>query len=107
MTTVTMINAFEVPEVAVERFLREWPEDLAFMRRQPGFEAGTLYRNRDAGGRFAFINVSRWRGEADFRAARDGLAAHWREQGTSERGQAWSEAGIRMTPGLFDVALEF
>ncbi len=111
MSAVTMINAFEVPEAAVERFLREWPEDLAFMRAQPGFEAGTLYRARTGGAapaaRFPFVNVSRWRDEADFAAARDGLAAHWRERGTTGRGQAWSEAGIRMTPGLFDVALEF
>lgn len=107
MSAVTMINAFEVPDAAAERFLREWPDDLAFMRAQPGFEAGTLYRSRDPRGRFAFVNVSRWRDERDFAAARDGLAAHWREQGTTGRGQAWSEAGIRMNAGLFDVELEF
>jgi heme-degrading monooxygenase HmoA len=66
MSSVTMINAFEVPEAAVERFLREWPGDLAFMRTQPGFEAGTLYRARDPGARFAFVNVARWRDEASF-----------------------------------------
>lgn len=107
MSAVTMINAFEVPAAAVERFLLEWPDDLAFMRARPGFESGTLYRNRDAQARFAFINVSRWRSESDFAAARDALAAHWHEQGTTARAQAWSQAGIRMTPGLFDVALEF
>jgi heme-degrading monooxygenase HmoA len=107
MSAVTMINAFEVPEVAIERFLSEWSDDLAFMRMQPGFEAGTLYRNRDKSGRFSFINVSRWQSEVYFEAARDGLIAHWRAQGTRGRGQAWGEAGIRMVPGLFDVSIEF
>ena len=43
---ITMINAFEVPVAATDDFVSDWTTDLDFMRVQPGFVSGTLYKAR-------------------------------------------------------------
>ena len=69
MTSVVLINAFEVPPEQDEAFLRGWEAARDFMQRQPGYVATRLHRSLDPAARFRFINVAEWQSPADFQAA--------------------------------------
>ena len=103
---INMINAFEVPVDIADRFFREWREDLAFMRSQPGFLGGTLYKSDESNARFPFVNVARWRTKADFVAARTAIGNHFQEKARESR-ESWHSLGIRMNSSTYNVAEEF
>jgi heme oxygenase (mycobilin-producing) len=56
---VTLINAFEVPPEADERFIAGWERARDFLAKKAGFSATALHRalRRDAD--FRFVNVAR------------------------------------------------
>jgi len=69
MSTVVLINAFEVPPGQDEAFLRGWEAARDFMQRQAGYIATRLHQSLDPAARFRFINVAEWASPADFEAA--------------------------------------
>ena len=69
MSTVVLINAFEVPSGEDETFLRGWEAAREFMQRQPGYVSTRLHQSLDPAARFRFINVAEWASPADFQAA--------------------------------------
>lgn len=69
MSTVTLINPFEVPAEREAEFLELWKHATEFLRGQPGFITSELHRSRDPGARFRFTNVTRWQSAEDFSAA--------------------------------------
>ena len=69
MSTVVLINAFEVPPGQDEGFLQGWEAARDFMQRQAGYISTRLHRSLDPTARFRFINVAEWASAADFQAA--------------------------------------
>ena len=69
MSTVVLINAFEVPAGQDEAFLRGWEAARDFMQRQAGYVSTRLHQSLDPTARFRFINVAEWASPADFQAA--------------------------------------
>jgi heme-degrading monooxygenase HmoA len=69
MTTVVLINPFEVPPENEAEFLSGWETARDFMQRQKGYVSTRLHRSLDPTARFRFINVAEWESAADFQAA--------------------------------------
>ena len=69
MSTVVLINAFEVPAGQDEGFLRGWEAARDFLQRQPGYVSTRLHQSLDPSARFRFINVAEWVSPAAFQAA--------------------------------------
>ena len=59
MSTVTLINAFEVPPEADEAFVAGWERARDFLAGQEGFSATALHRALRADAEFRFVNVAR------------------------------------------------
>jgi heme oxygenase (mycobilin-producing) len=66
---VVLINPFEVPASAGERFIAEWRKAADYMRRQPGFVRTRLHRALSPEARFGFINIAEWESPEAFRQA--------------------------------------
>ena len=66
---VVLINPFEVPASAGERFIEQWQKAADYMQRQPGFVSTRLHRSLSADARFGFINIAEWQSPADFMRA--------------------------------------
>jgi heme-degrading monooxygenase HmoA len=60
---VTLINAFTVPPVESERFLRRWKDNARIMAGQPGFIRARMYRSPVDDVELCFINVAEWDSE--------------------------------------------
>lgn len=70
--TVTLINAFEVPEERADEFLATWTSVAGVMTRQPGYVSTSLHRALAGAPRpapFRFVNVALWESAADLVAA--------------------------------------
>ena len=103
---LTLINAFEVPAGSLDRFFSDWLDDLAFMRVQPGFLDGTLYKSDDTSARFPFVNFAHWQTKANFAAAGAAIAKHFQDK-TPGRADLWAELGIRMNAATYSIAKKF
>jgi len=69
METVILINPFEVPPEAEDRFLPAWNKAAEYMRRQPGFVSTRLHKAISSDAPFGFVNVAEWESAEAFRAA--------------------------------------
>lgn len=105
-TGVTMINAFEMPVAATDRFVSEWTTDLDFMRAQPGFVSGTLYKAGSEMARFRYVNVAHWRDQRSFEDAQASIIARFKAEGIDRAG-TWQEAGIIMNAATFSAFRQF
>jgi heme-degrading monooxygenase HmoA len=65
--TITLINAFSVPEPEAERFFRRWQHTAAVMAAQPGLIGAHMYRSLNGDPRF--VNVADWATREAFQAA--------------------------------------
>jgi len=104
---MTLINMFEVPAEASETFLAGWREDQEFIATQEGFLDGTLYRAADPGTRYRFVNIARWRSQADMDAARRANTDRLHAAGASRRLDEWARLGITTTPALYQVEQQY
>ena len=95
---VTLINCFDVPAGREEEFFTLWKGVNAYMRDKAGYVGHTLHRSLAAGATYRFVNVARWRSQADFDAAHD---AGFRALVGQPQ---WS--AFRSTPALYDVVHE-
>jgi heme-degrading monooxygenase HmoA len=57
---VVLINPFEVPADADERFLAGWSGARDVLAKQRGYLGTRLYRSVDTQARFRFVNIARW-----------------------------------------------
>ena len=103
---VTMINAFEVPVAATDRFVSDWTTDLDFMREQPGFVSGILYKAGSDRARFQYVNVAHWRDQDAFEAAQATIMARFKAEGVDRAG-AWRDDGITMNAATFSAFKQF
>ena len=69
MSTVILINPFEVPKGQEEDALAFWDRTAEFMRRQPGFISTRLHRALSADARFIYVNVAEWESAEHFQEA--------------------------------------
>jgi heme-degrading monooxygenase HmoA len=66
---VVLINLFEVPPGADERFVAGWEQARDFLQGQDGYLSTELHRSLAADADFRFVNVAQWRSPAAFQAA--------------------------------------
>ena len=69
MSSIVLINAFEVPPEHDEVFVRGWEAARDFLQRQAGYISTRLHQSLDPAARFRFINVAEWQSPAAFQAA--------------------------------------
>ncbi len=69
MSTIILINSFEVPEGQQEEFLKGWRETAEYMRHAPGYISTRLHESLDPQARFRFVNVAEWESPQHFQAA--------------------------------------
>jgi heme-degrading monooxygenase HmoA len=69
MSTVVLINPFEVPEGKEEEFLKAWREAAEHLRHAPGFVSTRLHQSLDPKARFRFVNVAEWESPQHFQRA--------------------------------------
>jgi heme-degrading monooxygenase HmoA len=105
-TSITVINAFEMPAGAVPRFLAEWRADRAFLNTQPGFLDGALYESLFENARFRLVNVARWQDLAALEAAYAALRRHHAAQGFY-RLAGWKALGVQVNRAVYREALRY
>lgn len=69
MSTIVLINPFEVPEGKEEEFLKGWHEAARQLRQAPGFLSTRLHESLDPQAKFRFVNVAEWESPQHFQAA--------------------------------------
>ena len=67
VSPVVLINRFTVAPDEVDRLLKAWAADAAFLKTQPGYISAQLHRG--IGGSCCFVNVAVWESVAHFRSA--------------------------------------
>ena len=93
---VTLMHSFLVPEGRDEAFLALWMEASAYFRTQPGFLSLRLHRAVTPGTPYRYVNVARWRSDAEYRAG------HGSDEFRRLVGQpAWRE--LPSSPVLYEV----
>ncbi len=71
--SVTLINAFAVPEGKEAESIKFWEEAADFMRQQPGYISTALHQAILPNAKFALINVAKWKSVESFKAASQAL----------------------------------
>ena len=69
MSTVTVINPFEVPGERHDEALQLWDRAASVMERREGFVSARLHKAVDPGARFQFVTVAEWESTDHFMAA--------------------------------------
>lgn len=98
MSTVTLVNCFEVPQGREQEFFSLWQKVNDYMRGKKGYLEHKLHRSLASDARFRFINIARWASLEEFQAAHDdGFRALVNQP-------AWTE--FRSSPALYEVVHE-
>ncbi len=69
MSTIVLINPFEVPQGQEEAFLKGWHAATEHLRQAPGFLSTRLHESLDPQAGFRFVNVAEWESPQHFQAA--------------------------------------
>jgi len=69
MSTIVLINPFEVPEGEEEQFLAGWRAAADHLRQQQGFVSTRMHQSLDPTTRFRFVNVAEWASAGHYRRA--------------------------------------
>jgi heme oxygenase (mycobilin-producing) len=69
MSTIVLINPFEVPQGQEEAFLKGWHAAAEHLRQAPGFLSTRLHESLDPQAKFRFVNVAEWESPQHFQAA--------------------------------------
>jgi heme oxygenase (mycobilin-producing) len=69
MSTIVLINPFEVPQGQEEAFLTWWRAAAEHLQQAPGFLSTRLHESLDPQARFRFVNVAEWESPQHFQAA--------------------------------------
>ena len=67
--SVVLINLFEVPAGADERFIAAWELARDFLQSQEGYRSTELYRSLSPDTSFRFVNIGRYESLQAFQAA--------------------------------------
>src|SRR3982074_3636531 len=69
MSTIVLINPFEVPQGQEEAFLKGWHAAAEHLQQAPGFLSTQLHESLDPQAKFRFVNVAEWESPQHFQAA--------------------------------------
>jgi heme-degrading monooxygenase HmoA len=69
VSSITVINPFEVPGNRHEEALGLWDRANALFEQQDGFLSARLYKAVDPAARFHYVTVAEWEGVEAFMAA--------------------------------------
>lgn len=69
MSSVILINPFEIPEGREDECLAFWEKAAEYMRKQPGFISTRLHRAIVPWARFSLINMAEWESVEHFESA--------------------------------------
>ncbi len=96
MSTVVLINPFEVSAGQEEEFLTRWREAAEQLRHASGFISTRLHESLDPQAKYRFVNVAEWESPQHFQAAM--------------RTEAFQEIARKMpfaaSPALYRVVVE-
>jgi quinol monooxygenase YgiN len=96
MSTIVLINPFEVPQGQEEAFLKGWHAAAEHLRQAPGFLSTRLHESLDPQARFRFVNVAEWESPQHFQAA----------MGTEAFEQISRKIPFTASPALYRVIAE-
>jgi heme oxygenase (mycobilin-producing) len=96
MSTIVLINPFEVPQGQEEAFLKGWHEAAEHLRQEPGFISTRLHESLDPQARFRFVNVAEWESPQHFQAA----------MRTEAFKQISQKMSVTASPALYRVIVE-
>lgn len=100
MSTVTFINAFELPgELDLDDFTQAWRARAEHMRAAPGFRDARMHRAVRPNTRFPIVNIAHWDAAEQVEAAQGNPA--WRQ--LLQR----LPAGAHANPGLYRIVHDF
>src|SRR5260370_16425436 len=68
MSTIVLINPFEVPQGQEEAFLKGWHAAAEHLRQAPGFLSTRLHESLDPQAKFRFVNVPQAEPPQNFQA---------------------------------------
>lgn len=71
MSSVILVNRFQVPPGREEEFFALWQQVNSYMRKKKGNLGHKLHRSLASDAEYRFINVAQWASEEDFKAAHD------------------------------------
>ena len=91
---LVLINAFEVPPVADDDFIRGWEAARDYLQTQAGYVDTALHRAVSPEADFRFVNIARWESAQHFHAAIQSPGFREASQGL---------AAFRPHPGLYEV----
>jgi heme-degrading monooxygenase HmoA len=69
MSTVTLINPFQIKDNQIDDCLLYWKQAAAYMLKQPGFISTDLMQILQNGGKFPLINIAQWSSIESFQNA--------------------------------------
>lgn len=98
MSTVRLINCFEVPEGTDEAFLAAFRQVNAYMVGKDGYLSHRLHRALAADARYRYVNYVEWQSAKHLAAARD--------ERYVQLTRAVAEAGATSTHALYEIAHE-
>ena len=71
MSSIILVNCFEVPSGSEDEFFALWQQVNTYMRGKRGYLGHKLHRSLASDARFRFVNVAEWASLEDFNAAHD------------------------------------
>lgn len=69
MSSVILINSFEIPEGQEDEVISYWEEAAQLMRSAPGYISTALHKAVDENARFQLVNRAEWESAEAFYAA--------------------------------------
>lgn len=71
MSSVILVNRFQVPVGREEEFFALWQQVNSYMRNKKGYVGHKLHRSLAPDAEYRFINVAQWSSLQEFNAAHD------------------------------------
>ena len=69
MTSITIVNPFEVPEESIEKAIESWDAFESFFTKQKGYISAKLLRSHDTSSKFNLVTIAEWDTKENFEAA--------------------------------------
>ena len=69
MTSVTIVNPFEVPEESIDQAIKAWDVFEVYFTKQKGYISAKLLRSHDPKSKFSLVTIAEWDNKENFEAA--------------------------------------
>ena len=69
MSSITVVNPFEVPEESIEQAIRAWDAFESFYKKQKGYISAKLLKSYDSSSKYNLVTIAEWGSQEDFDTA--------------------------------------